>query len=103
MKRAPMHLKKSTRQWVNGILKDYEFETHHIRLLILAGEALDRCNTARDVLNEHGPTYLNRFGEPRARPEVVIERDSRLQFVRIVRELNLDADVPDSRPPGLKF
>jgi hypothetical protein len=45
--------------------------------------------------------YVDRFQQPRARPEISIERDSRIAFARLVRELALDLAPPDEpgRPP----
>jgi hypothetical protein len=44
----------------------------------------------------------DRFGFPRP-PEIAVERDSRLAFARLVRELDLDTEAtPDGkRPPAL--
>ena len=82
------------------VLAEYELQPHHVRLLSLAAEAWDRAQQARTALAEHGTTYLDRFGTPRARPEVAIERDSRLAFARILREVDLDGEVgPDPRLP----
>ena len=59
---------------------------------------------ARTVIQDQGLTYQDRFASPKARPEDAIERDSRLAFVRIIRELDLDIDAPAqaSRPPALR-
>lgn len=75
-----------------------------MRLLTLAGESWDRCCQAREALTIHGLTFEDRFGCPRSRPEIAIERDSRLAFVRLVRELDLDIESPPGtpRPPGLR-
>lgn len=102
--RAPAHLAKATRTWWRGVLDAYELEEHHVRLLTLAAEAWDRCEQARRAIDQHGLTYEDRFGAPRTRPEVAIERDSRLAFARLVRELDLDIDAPpaSSRPPSLR-
>jgi phage terminase small subunit len=98
--RAPAHLRPATKKWWLAVVADWDLEDHHRRLLTLAGESWDRCCQARESIDENGPVYTDRFGTPRARPEVAIERDSRLAFARLVRELCLDqVGPPDSRPP----
>ena len=98
--RAPRHLKSATRKWVRQVADAYVLEQHHIRLLILAAEAWDRGVQAREALAKSGLTFTDRYGSPRTRPEVAIERDSRLAFARLVRELALDIESPpESRPP----
>jgi phage terminase small subunit len=100
---APRHLRGPTRRWYEEVLQSYELEAHHLRLLQLAGEAWDRACEAREALAAHGLTFDDRFGQPHARPEVAVERDSRLAFARLIRELDLDAEPPasPSRPPRL--
>lgn len=103
-KKAPKHLQPKTRRWFNSIVKEYDLESHHIRLLTLASEAWDRCVQAREAIAKaKSLTYKDRFGSPKAKPEVAIERDSRTAFVRILRELGLDITEPDDepRPPSL--
>lgn len=101
---APEHLRPATREWFDSVTADFALEPHHLRLLTLAGEAWDRCTEAREELAETGLTYLGRDGCPRAHPSVGIERDSRLAFARLLRELDLDsaAPTPPSRPPSLR-
>jgi phage terminase small subunit len=100
---APRHLRGPTRKWFDDVLETYELEQHHRRLLQLAAEAWDRSEQAREALALHGLTFEDRFGQPHARPEVAVERDARLAFARLIRELDLDADPPasPSRPPRL--
>lgn len=82
------------------MLAEFELGDHHVRLLTLAAQAWDRAEEAREALAEHGTTYTDRFGQPRARPEVAIERDARLAFARLLRELDLDGEpAPAPRPP----
>jgi phage terminase small subunit len=103
--KAPAHLCEPTRIWWGTVVEGYQLEPHHLRLLQLAGEAWDRSQQAREVLGEAGLTYMNRFGDPVLRPEAAVERDSRLAFARLIRELDLDVDgpaEPRSRPPGLR-
>ena len=98
----PKHLRPATRRWWTAVVDGWHLEDHHHRLLTLAGEAWDRCAQAREAIAANGLTYDDRFGKPRARPEVAIERDSRIGFSRLVRELNLDDAAGDpTRPPRI--
>ncbi len=92
--RPPQHLKPATRRWWSSVVRDYELEPHHTRILQLAGEAWDRCEQARKAIDEHGLTFIDRFGCPRTRPEAAVERDSRIAFARLIRELDLDVEPP---------
>jgi len=100
---APKELSKATAMWWRSVVEDFELEPHHIRLLTLAAQSWDRTQQAREAIAKHGMTYSDRFGQPRQRPEVAIERDSRIAFARLIRELDLDVAAPDdNRPPALK-
>lgn len=103
--RAPEHLALETRTWWESVVAAYTLEEHHRKLLTLAGESWDRCKAARTVIDAQGLTYDDRHGQPRTRPEIAIERDSRLAFTRILREIDLDSDPPSAseakRPPQL--
>jgi P27 family predicted phage terminase small subunit len=101
--KPPKHLRVATSQWWNEVVGEYALDSHHIRLLTKACEAFDRSEQAREALLKHGLTFEDRFGSPHARPECAIERDSRLAFARLVREIGLDVSPPsDSRPNGLR-
>lgn len=101
---APKHLKANTRKWFISVCETYDLEPHHIKLLTLAAETLDRCQGARQVIAKNGATFIDKFGQPKPRPEIAIERDSRIAFARLLRELNLDTETPETpRPPGLKY
>ena len=100
--KAPRHLRAPTRRWFAGVLENFALEPHHVRLLTLACEAWDRCQEARGAIAKHGMIYEDRFGSPRLRPELGVERDSRAAFARLLRELGLDViDPDDSRPPTI--
>ena len=105
--KAPPHLKAATRLWFEDVLANYELEPHHVRLLTLAAETWDEYQAARDAVKKHGLTFSNRYGEVKTRPEVAIERDCRIAFARLVRELNLDTQPAEEgsrpRPPALKY
>ena len=102
---APKHLSQAARKWWRTIEAEYFLESHQLKLLTLAAEAMDRCEQARQILTTDGVIVKDRYGAPKAHPAVGIERDSRLAFARLVRELALDGacsepDVRPPRPPG---
>lgn len=77
---------------------------HHLRLLRLACEAWDRTQQARETLDRDGLTVPTGDGGLKAHPCIGIERDSRLAFARLLRELDLDAEPPPdrARAPALR-
>jgi P27 family predicted phage terminase small subunit len=102
--KPPAHLSQAAKKWFRSVIESFNLEDHDVNLLTLACEALDRCEQARVVLAKEGVTFIDRFGCPRAHPCVAIERDSRLAYARLLRELCLGDDVPDdtSRPPAIR-
>lgn len=100
--KAPAHLAMATRRWWSAVTADFDLEDHHVRLLTLAAGAWDRAEQARETIATEGAFYSNRHGEPRAHPACAVERDSRVLFARLLRELDLDGvPPPDARPPRM--
>lgn len=95
---VPKHLCAETRKWFESVASEFALEDHHIRLLTLCCESWDRAEQARVALAKLGLTFVDRYGAPHPRPEVAIERDSRIAFARLLRELDLDVTLPT--PPG---
>jgi phage terminase small subunit len=90
----------ATRRWWSGVVAEFELDPHHLMLLTLAAEAWDRCEQARERILEDGAYVEDRWGQIKAHPGIAIERDSRIGFARLLRELALDVLPPgDSRPP----
>lgn len=95
--KPPAHLRKPTAAWFRSVVDEYELDPHHVRLLTLAAEAWDRGQQAREIIDAEGLTFKDRFDSPKPRPEVAIERDSRIGFARLIRELALDGvDAPEA-------
>jgi P27 family predicted phage terminase small subunit len=93
------------KDWWCEVLAAFDLEPHHLHLLEAACGAWDRMVEARVALNTHGLTYTDHNGSPKARPEVTVEKDSRIAYARLVRELDLDLAPPPeprTRPPGLR-
>lgn len=102
---APGHLAEPTKTWWRSVTSDFDLEPHHLHLLRLACEALDRAEQARVVLQAEGITIKDDRGNTRAHPAVAIEKDARTAFARLLRELDLDTEAPASersRPPALR-
>jgi phage terminase small subunit len=94
-------LSPETAGWVRSVLRTWVLEPHHIKLLLLAAQHWDRAQNARREIEKNGPTFTDRFGSPKSKPEVQIERDSSVCFARLLRELALDVELPESpRPAG---
>lgn len=102
--KPPKHLSASARRWFTEVMSTFDMEEHHIRLLLLACQSWDRSEQARAEIARHGLIYTDAGGQPRTRPEIAIERDSRLAFARLLRELDLDVAGPGEtpRPPALR-
>ena len=102
---APKHLKPATRAWFDEICGTFDLESQHVRVLQLAAEAWDAYEAARDAIAENGPIFINKkHGDIKPRPEVAIATNSRLAFLRCMRELNLDLQPPETpRPKPLQY
>ena len=100
--KAPPHLSREAKKWWRFVASEFELDEANALVLRAALESFDRLNTARKVLDKEGLTCEDRFGQVRARPEVAIERDARIAFLRGWRQLGLDIEAPGpiGRPPG---
>src|SRR5215208_5043502 len=97
-RRAPGHLGQATRKWWRSVVAEYDLDPHHERLLTLAAEAYDRAQEARETVAAEGAYFEDRFGQPKAHPAIAVERDARIGFARLLRELDLDGEpAPDPR------
>lgn len=93
--RAPRHLSPGHRKWWVRVAEDNRLTETQRHLLTMAGEALERSIQAREAIEEHGLIYLDRFGQPRVRPEVTIEKEAKLLFSQFIKELQAGDKLPD--------
>src|SRR5512135_3749362 len=102
-KRAPAHLSPATKRWWLDVVSTWTLDEHHLHLLTAAAGALDRAEEARQTLLKEGSYFTNRHGERRPHPALQCERDSKILFSRLIRELDLDGEAAPlaARPPSL--
>jgi len=90
----PPHLSKEMEVFWTTVFQTRNLQPHEVLLLAKALEAHDRAEQARRDLKRQGLTFQDRFGQPRARPEVAIERDSRAGFAKLLSQINLHTLTP---------
>ncbi len=93
--KTPSHLSKESGAWYCKVAGEFVLDRHHQMMLQAACESWDRMQSARRAIQKGGLVFKDRFGQFRARPEIQIEKDSKVVFCRIVRELRLDESEPE--------
>jgi P27 family predicted phage terminase small subunit len=101
----PDHLSEAMRAWWQQVVAEFDLDPHHLKLLEAAADAWDRMASARAAVIAEGLTVTTKHGVKK-HPAVDIERDSRIAFSRILRELDLDEPVPSPAayvpPPAIR-
>jgi phage terminase small subunit len=97
--KPPSHLSASSKRWWSSIASEFQLEPHHIAILSQAAKCLDRIEEARSNLDRDGLVVRDRFGCAKPHPAVAIERDAKVLFARLLRELRLDCEPEEPRLP----
>lgn len=93
--RPPDHLKPAAAEFWTRVQHDYGIaDPPGLALLTAACELLDRAAEARAAIERDGVVYTDRFGAPRPRPEVAIERNALIAFGRTLKVLGVDLQPP---------
>src|SRR5262245_12523096 len=102
--KSPTHLSPASQRWFKSVVENWDLDDHHVKLLIATCEVLDRAEEARLQLQTDGAYFRDRHGEIKKHPALVVERDNKILFARLLRELDLDLEAPPeaSRPPQLQ-
>ena len=80
-----------------SVTTNFELEDHHLRILECACGALDRAAAAGTLIDAEGLVTHDRWGQAKVHPAVLVERDNRALFAKLLRELGLDRELPDER------
>jgi P27 family predicted phage terminase small subunit len=90
---APASLSVEARRWWKKLVSEYDIvDAAGLLLLGTALEAFDRMRDAQATLERDGATLSDRFGQVKAHPATVTERDSRAAMLAGLRALNLDLE-----------
>ena len=102
-KTVPNFLQVEGRDFWISVLTDYDLEeSHHLKLLENACVCIDRIAQARRHIRKHGAFFKDRFLQMKESPAGKSERDNKILFARLMRELQLDIEPPkENRPPEL--
>jgi phage terminase small subunit len=104
IKRPPKYLKAPGKVFYLQVNKEYLFESaQDLERLVMACECLDTINSARSEIQKAGEFFIDRWGQPRAHPGFTIIRDQKALFIRIIRELGLDLEIPEAARPPAKY
>ena len=96
---APKTLSTEARAWWRELVGEFDVSDPAGRLLLQTGlEAFQRMREAQAVIAEQGLTMPDRFGQQKAHPATVVERDSRAGMLAALRQLNLDIEPSHDRP-----
>ena len=100
---APAGLSATARAWWRKLTVEYEIrDAGGLLILENALLALDRVLEARRIIGKEGLTTLDRFGQAKVHPCVLIERDNRGLAAKLLKDLHLDLEpvLAVGRPPG---
>jgi hypothetical protein len=86
---APTHLQPLTQSWWESVVRRWQLEEHHVRLLTLAAEAWDRGQEARPQVEQGGLMVPTKAGGPRLHPCVKVKEQAEIAFACLIRELDL--------------
>lgn len=97
----PNYLGTEARAFWNEVCAHYHLESHHLRLLESACSCWDRIVAAREQIEADGVFIKDRYGQLKTHPAFKVEHDSKIVLARLLRELQLDVGLEESRPPSL--
>ncbi len=100
---APSGLSTEAGQWWASIVRDYALEPSALLILENALSSFDTMRAAQALIKKDGLVSVDRFGQAKAHPATLIERDSKATMLRHLQQLGLDLEplhAGPGRPPA---
>jgi phage terminase small subunit len=99
--KIPKSLKKCGRDFFKKVLTEFDDlqDIHDLERLKMAGKCLDDIAEAEKQIKKDGRYVFDRYNQTKEHCAQKTIRENRIIFCRIIRELGLDLEVPEPRPP----
>ena len=95
-RRPPAHLGEAGSRWFRETVKQFDFTSEpEWELVAQAAQTLDRLADCREQLARDGLTVATGQGGRKPHPALNAERDNKVLFARLCRELRLFEPVAD--------
>ena len=85
----PPHISKKMKEFWRGVFVTKNLQPYQILILKEACESHDRAEQARRILKKEGLTFVDRFEQPRARPEIQIELKYKALCTKLLLNLGI--------------
>ena len=97
--RPPKTLSREARAWWKRMHLEYDLgDEGALFLLETALTAFDRMRQAQKAIAEEGVTLRDRWGQAKAHPATILERDARSGMLQAFKALCLDVEPLHPRP-----
>jgi P27 family predicted phage terminase small subunit len=89
---APKHLSREAKGWWRRFNSALVFEDSALLLLESALESFDRMREAQHILATEGTMLTDRFGQRKAHPATLVERDAKMVMLRMLKATGVDLE-----------
>lgn len=95
-RKKPKFESEAAKKLFESTISVFELDQHHVQMLRLACDCLDRIEMARAALARDGDIIKDRYGCPKQHPAARMLEQNKLLFARLLRELKLDETPVDT-------
>jgi hypothetical protein len=83
---------EAKRRWRALVLEYGVDDAAGIQILHTGLQSFDLAERAAATIAKDGPTFVDRFGQPRAHPLLPVLRDARAAYLQAIKQLNFDVE-----------